>query len=919
MADLLLQTKLYIPSAATSLVARPRLLERLQALTRARLTLIAAPAGFGKTTLVAAYIADLATKSKVLLADSHHPQKFCWLSLDVSDNEPTRFFLYWIAALQTVAPHCGRQTQLLLLAPQPTAPETWLTLLLNEMAALTDSVVLVLDDYHLITTPALHEALTLIIDRLPPTVHLLMLSRADPPLPLARWRVRGQLAELRAADLRFTIAETALFLNEVMGLHLTPAELATLDARTEGWIAALQLAALSLQEGDVQSFLRSFTGGQRYVVDYLVDEVLNRQPLVIQRFLLQTSILDQFCAPLCAAIMTETGEVTSDATIQAQTILEQLERSNLFLVPLDSERQWYRYHALFTEFLRHRLGKAAPALHRRAAAWYQQHGLLEETIEHTLAAQAYEEAAPLIEQHSLAFALHHQLTILQGWLDALPTGWRHQRLGLTLSELWLMLGRGDVIGMERTLTIVDHLVASQASPLAEAVAGEVAAAHALVASFQQNHSTTITFAQQALTQLPATAQQLRLAVLSGLGYGYYCAGDLVAAEQTLRTALASSNMTTSYLVPRITLLSMLAMTVEMTGRLQEAIDLLRQALTLGEVDGHYLPAAGVEVALHALGLRLYEFDALTEATHYVTIARELSLATGNSMMQGHTLATLALIAQAKGDFIGAQTLLDEAHRLLRSLGVPSYAIIDGQRLFLWWKRGELAAAIAWAEHFAATMPPRPQPLTAFATPYFSLARIWIVEERFAEADSLLADLYQSATANHYHYYALWALILQSYSYAAQGQTVTARITLGQALRQAAPIGYIRSFVDEGETMRTRLIDYGLRLGTQDEALAPYLQRLLAAFDWTSPVVQPKPVSPPPAPRPSLPVPLIEPLSERELEVLCLLDRGLSNQAIADELIVALSTVKKHLINIYGKLGVNSRTQALTQARGLGLL
>lgn len=916
MADLLLQTKLYIPNAATALVARPRLLERMHAVTRARLTLVAAPAGFGKTTLVAAYIADLANHPKSKIG----PLKFCWLALDVSDNEPTRFFLYWIAALQTVAPHCGQQTQLLLLAPQPTALETLLTLLLNEMAALTEPVVLVLDDYHLITTPALHEALTLIIDRLPPSVHLLMLSRTDPPLPLARWRVRSQLAEIRAADLRFTAEEAAIFLTEVMGLHLTPDELATLETRTEGWIAALQLAALSMQgQGDVQGFLRSFTGGQRYVVDYLVDEVLNRQPPAIQCFLLQTSILDQFCAALCAAVMTDDHEPSSLSTAQAQAILEQLERSNLFLVPLDSERQWYRYHALFTEFLRHRLGKAAPALHHRAAAWYEQHGLFEEAIEHTLAAQAYEQAAHLVEQHSLAFALHHQLTILQGWLDALPVGWRHQRLGLALSELWLMLGRGDVIGMERTLTIVDHLVNSQSSPLVEPIAGEVAAAHALVASFQQNHSTTITFAQQALAQLPATAYQLRLAVLSSLGYGYYCAGDLVAAEQTLRTALAASDATTSYLVPRITLLSMLAMTIEMTGRLQAAIDLLRQALTLGQVDGHYLPAAGVEVALHALGLRLYEFNALAEATHYVQIARELSLATGNTMMQGHTLATLALIAQAQGDFSGAQRLLDEAHALLRPLGVPSYAIIDGQRVFLWWKRGDLAAAVAWAAEFATTMPPRPQPLTAFATPYFSLARIWIAEARFAEADRLLADLYQSATANHYHYYALWALILQSHSYAAQGQAATARVTLAQALRQAAPIGYIRSFVDEGEAMRMYLTDYGLRLGPQDEALAPYLQSLLTAFDATTPVVQPKPVSPPLATRPSPPAPLIEPLSERELEVLRLLDRGLSNQAIANELIVALSTVKKHLINIYGKLGVNSRTQALTYARSLGLL
>lgn len=914
MTELLLQTKLYIPTVPTTLVARARLVQRLQAIWRARLTLVAAPAGFGKTTLVATCIADHAANPPSAI----HNAQVAWLSLDASDNDLGRFFLYWIAALQTVAPSCGRQTQTLLSSPQPTPPETILTLLLNEMAALTEPLVLVLDDYHLITTPAIHEALTLIIDRLPPVVHLLLLSRTDPPLPLARWRVRGQLVEVRAADLRFTTEEAATFFNNTMGLHLTPSDITTLAARTEGWIAALQLAALSMQgQGDVQGFLRSFSGGQRHVVDYLVDEVLSRQPPAIQRFLLQTAILDQFCAPLCAAVLHDTAQ--SADTHSAQAMLELLERSNLFLIPLDSKREWYRYHALFTEFLRHRLGNAAPELHQRAAVWYEAHGFIAEAIDHTLAAQDLEDAAQLIEAHSLAFSLRHQLAAVQCWLDALPSDWRGQRLGLALSEVWLMLGRGDVRAMERTLQAVDALAANGAAVLTPAVASEVAAAHALVASFQQNHTATIAYAQQALTSLPPQAQQLRLAVLSGLGYGYYCAGDLVAAEQTLRTALAASTATTGYVVPTVTLLSMLAMVVEMSGRLREAIDLLRQALALGQVEGHYLPAAGVEVALHALGLRLYEFNALGEAESYIQIARELSIATGNTMIQAHTLATLSLIAQAKGDDLSAQTLIDEAHALLQPLGVPSYAIIEGQRVFLWWKRGDLAAGAAWAAHFAATQPPRPQPLTAFATPYFSLARVWIAQERFSDADLLLADLFHAATAGHYYYYALWALILQSQSAAAQGQTSAALATLEQALRQAAPAGYIRSFCDEGEGIRAQIADCGLRLSPQDEQLSQYIERLLTAFAPTTPTAEAAPAAPPVRTPPSTVRNLVEPLSERELEVLRLLERGLSNQAIADELIVALSTVKKHLINIYGKLDVNSRTQALTQARTLGLL
>jgi len=524
--------------------------------------------------------------------------------------------------------------------------------------------------------------------------------------------------------------------------------------------------------------------------------------------------------------------------------------------------------------------------------------------------------------HSLSFALNHQLATVQSWLDALPAALRQQRLGLVLSEVWLVLGRGDVMAMVQHLQALDTLVARQPASLPATVAAQVAAAHALVASFQQRHTTTITYAQEALAGLPATAQQLRQAVLSSLGYGYYCAGDLVAAEDTLRAALAGGAAANRNDITTITLLSMLAMAIEQEGRLHEAVDLLRQALTLAQVNGHYLPAAGVEVALHALGLRLYEFNQLDEAEHYIQIARELGAATGNSLIYGHTLATLALITQARGDLATAQTLMDEAIVTLRPLATPSYEIVDGQRVFLWCKQGDFAAAAAWATTMANTMPSRPQPINAFVTPYFSLARVWLWQGRYAEADHLLADLYQSASAGRYAYYALWALILQSLSYAAQHKSAW-RTTLEQALRQAAPIGYLRSFLDEGEPLRALLAEYLTKYTPQDTQLVQYGQRLLNAFDPTRPPIALAPPLLPPNPTPSLSstanAALIEPLSERELEVLRLVERGLSNQAIADELIVALSTVKKHLINIYGKLAVNSRTQALTRARALGLL
>ena len=915
MSDLLLQTKLYIPPASTALVARPRLLARLQEILRARVTLVAAPAGFGKTTLVAALIAHLAANPTATAANA----QFCWLSLDANDNDPNRFFQYWVAALQTLVPQCGRQTQTLLRAPQPSLPDTLLTLLLNEMATLAGPLVLVLDDYHLITEPAIHDALTLIIDRLPPAIHLLLVSRADPPLPLARWRVRGQLAEVRAADLRFTNAEAAVFFNEVMGLHLSPAAIATLETRTEGWIAALQLAALSLQgESNVQRFLQSFSGGQRYVVDYLVDEVLNRQPPSIQRFLLQTSILGQFCAALCDAVVdkAEAEAGIPQPSLPAQTILEQLERSNLFLIPLDNERTWYRYHALFAEFLRHRLGPATAEYHRQAAAWYETHGFVEETIKHTLAAQDYAQAATFIEAHSLAFMLRQQLATVDGWLQALPPALHQQRLGLAISRVWLMVGRGDVTAMLQALQTMDALLAQQSIALDSATASEVAATHALVGSFRQDYATTIAYAQPALDGLPAHAQQLRLAVISGLGYGYYCAGDLLQAEQTLRGALALGIATTDYITTYITLLTMLSMVIEMQGRLPEAVTFVKQAQTLAQVDGHYLPAAGVEVTLHALGLRLYECNNLEEAEYYIQTARTLSLATGNGMIQGHSLATLALIAQARGNLAQAQALLDEAYSVIQPLGVPSDGIIAAQRVFLWCKRGNLVAATAWAAQFVASMPARPLAISPFVSPYFSLARVWIAQERFIEAHELLADLYHAATASHHHYYALWALILQIKSYVAQGKQTAAQRVLAQALHLALPAGYIRSFIDEGDFMRGQFIAYQAQ-HTHSNEVAHYIELILAAFGPApsiSPPVAIVPVSPPAKIQQ-----LIEPLSARELEVLQLLERGYANQAIADELIIALSTVKKHLINIYGKLSVNSRTQALTRARELQVL
>lgn len=918
MDDLLLQTKFHRPAVHMALVARPHLQHRLARALTSRLTLVAAPAGFGKTTLVATWLAQLTAP-----ATPAAPVQGCWLTLDEADNDPQRFFLYLIRALQKAAPQVGEQTLALLRAPQAVPGHALLTVLLNEWAALTLPVVLVLEDYHVITTPALHDALTFMIDHLPVNLHLLITSRADPPLPLARWRVRGYLTELRGAELRFTTTEIAAFFQQVAGIALTPAQHAQLEARTEGWIAALQMVALSLQgQADVSAFLANFTGGQRHVVDYLVDEVLGQQSPATQHFLLHTAILDRLCAPLCAALLAaDDRSPQAGAVANAQAMLAELERRHLFLVPLDEERQWYRYHALFAEFLRHRLRDQAAALHRRAAAWYAAHDYVEETIAHALAAHDYPHATRLIEQHALTFALRNQLATVEGWLHALPPALYRQSPPLTISNLWIAMGKGDSTAMTHALQQVDAAIALQPTALDPTLQSTADAARALVASFQQDHTTTIHYAQRALAGLPATAQLLRLAVLSGLGYGYYCAGDLPQAESTLRAALLAQPAKLEEIFIHSTMLAMLAMVVEMRGRLQEAAELCRRALQLtrrqGEED-RYLPLPGVGVALHAIALRLYEENDLDAAHTYAEQARVLGAAAGNQMIYGHALATLALITQARGALDEAQAQIDEGYAVLQQLGVPSTAVVEAQRVFLWCKRGYLTTAAQWAERFVQTMPARPQPMTAFASVYYALARVWLAQQRFVEAEQLLADLEQAALAGHYHYYVLWARILHSEALVAQGKTAAALVYVEQALVWAAPAGYIRSFVDEGLVLRTQLVQLAQR--PHDPQLAGYLAQLLAAFALPPAVVEHRrPSSSSSTPQPPFALPLVEPLSDRELDVLRLLADGHSNQAIADELIVALSTVKKHLVHIYGKLAVTNRTQAINRARALQLI
>ena len=523
--DPLLAMKLQIPRPRAQLVPRPHLIERLQRASTASLIFVSAPAGFGKTTLLAQWLA-------------HRDTPVAWLSLEPQDNDPVRFLTYLIAALQTLDAHVGTSALELLRSPQPAPPQTVVTLLTNDLLrSAVGRFALVLDDYHVITAAPIQHAMTLLLEHLPPQVHLVLATRADPPLPLARLRAGGHLLEVRATDLRFSLEEASVFLQTVMGLALPPKAIEALESRTEGWIAGLQLAALSLQgRADVSTFLANFSGGHRFVLDYLSGEVLSRQPALVQSFLFQTSILERLSGSLCDAV---TGQEGSQATLEA------LDQANLFVISLDDERRWYRYHHLFAEVLRRRLHQLQPAaipeLHRRASAWYEQHGHFVEALHHNLAASDFERAVRLIEHcvHSMLF--QGQLYILLGWLEVLPQALVHARPLLCVQQAITLLLTGQMeaalVGMEQAERAIQAAMPAEQGQM---VQGWLAVLRASITYLRVDLRQTVLHAQEALRLLPESEEDMRAAATSYANYGYLVSGDVrPATEQQLAAAVGS--------------------------------------------------------------------------------------------------------------------------------------------------------------------------------------------------------------------------------------------------------------------------------------------------------------------------------------------------------------------------------------------
>lgn len=870
----ILATKLHIPPPRPQLVNRQRLLNRLSQAFHGKLTLASAPAGFGKTTLITAW-----------LATSERPA--AWLSLDDDDSDPTRFLTYFLAALQTIQPEIGASLVPLLQSPQPPAPKLFLTPLLNEIATQLEPFLFVLDDYHVLDDPAIHEAVAFLLDHLPPQMHLVMTTREDPPLPLARLRVRGQLTELRAADLRFTVEEAADFLNQGMGLSLSTEQIATLEERTEGWIAGLQLAALSIKGGRQQEtaeFVQSFTGSHRFVLDYLVEEVLNQQPAQIQAFLLQTALLPRLCGPLCEAVVA--GKNTA-----GQETLERLEQANLFLVPLDNERRWYRYHHLFTDLLKQRLRQTVTAeqltqLHQRASLWFEGEGLLLEAFQQAAEAGDLERAERLWQGNGMPLHYLGIVTPMLNWLATLSAEVLNKR-----PSLWVLYA--SVLAMAGQNSKVEPILQTAESCLQTAertaknrdLIGQIAALRARLATPSYDSETILTQSQRALTYLDPDNLPIRTTVIRTMGAAYQYQGNDTAAREAYLEAIELSEATGNTFV-NILASTGLGVVQELQLQYRLAAENYERVLTLAGKPP--LPAACA--AYLGLARLAYEWDDLQTAEQYGQQAFQLSHHYDNIALAAICDLLLVKVRLAAGDFPEATRLLSRAEQFLRhndfSDRLPQVATVQVQLLLA---QGKIDAAAHLTEQYQLPL---------------SRVRVLLAQEEGRAAVKTLTSISQESEEAESAEQQLQVLIVSALAYRAAGEMDKAADFLQNALERTEPERFIRTYVDEGERLK------GMLLTMRPVALAQqtYLSILLDAFGELSP------------PQPLLPnQKLVEPLTERELEVLHLLAEGLSNREIGQRLYLSLSTIKGHNSNIYGKLQVSRRTEAIVRARELGLL
>ncbi len=903
----ILATKFNIPRIRTHIVPREGLILRLKDGLKCKLTLISAPAGFGKTTLIGEWARSL-------------DRSVGWLSLDESDNDIIHFLSYFIVALQSVNEDIGQDELKRLRSPHPLPIEETLIAIINQINALSEEVVLILDDYHLISTSSIHEAVAYFLDHMPENVHLVIISRADPPLPLARLRGRGEIAEFRQNDLRFTIDEAADFLQEVMEVGIDLEDVRALNSRTEGWVAGLQMAAVSLQgQEDVSKFVRIFTGSNRYILDYLIEEVLQRQPRSIQQFMLQTSILDRLNSLLCDAIVSEIGDwrlethdpLQSPVTdLRSQVILEHLESSNLFIFPLDDNRQWYRYHRLFRDLLRKHLQQLSPDLipdlHRRAADWFEEAGMLSDAIEHALAAQDFDHAAQLVEQVAEEILMRSEVGTFARWLEKLPEETLDGHPHLILYHTWCLIVTGasnDVI--ERQLRNIDEING--------VLSARVAAIRAYLAIYQGDLSSAWELSHVAWERLPEDDLFLRGILSLIFGISLLAKGDVEAGIESLSDVFQASQEVDNVMVGTITI-SHLARLRMRAGELKEAHDMYQRAIDLArDENGQTLPIAGE--AFMGLGEIWLQKNDLVKAEEFILKGIQHTEAWSDvAALEGYL--ALARVRQAQNRGAEVAPLVEKARELAVQFKTTTLddIMVDLHEVKLFLAQGDLEAAIAWieernVENFLGSEQWVEQTgnfhdhLRKYEL--IILSRVLIAKGESQRALEILIPLLEAMKELRRVDLVLEVLILQAIARQADGNFEAAMLSIEEALSLAEPGGFIRIFINEGTVMAKLIYE-----ASQREISPEYCGKLLSAFpDPTQNDV----------PSRTIDAEWVEPLSPRENEVLCLIAEGLSNKEIAERLFLSLGTVKVHTRNIYGKLCVSNRTQAVAKARSFGIL
>lgn len=893
MKDSLLLTKLYIPQPDPRIVFRPQLIERMnEGLARGcKLTLISAPVGYGKTTLVSSW-----------LSSQNNP--VAWLSLDAEDDDTLRFWIYVVAALQTIQPDLGQTALTALQMAQMPPIENILSDLINQITTLSDEMILVLDDYHLLESSRLHQDLNFLLDHLPPNMHLVFITREDPPLPLAQMRAKGEIVELRARDLRFTLEESAQFLNHRMKLDLRPDEITALSQRTEGWAAGLQMAALSLHElDDAHTFIEAFAGDNRYVADYLITEVLDRQPDHIHQFLLHTAIVDRFTPSLCDALI-------GDDSRQSGKIIEQIEALGLFVIPLDHVRQWYRYHQLFADLLRYRLRQDDPSkfseLNRTASRWFQNHRLLEEAVKYAVVGEDYEYVAELIEKSGLAMIGRSQLTKLQNWIKALPDKTIQRRPYLSVLLVWVgaLTGQSDLA--KQQLRMAEDNLPSAPNDLHSEIVCQIALLRAYAMRTSGELDASIKYAQEALSYLPGNNIFLDCTIHLNLGGNYWLKGDFSALEEPLKHAITFID------IPEVEYPALAAAGFLSNAYLQQGKLRNMEALceTILERNGTHDHPAAAYVFLEQ-GELLYERNDFDRTLEILSKTIQIGESVDKVINVIRARQLLARTFRALGKQREADELMEQADRLFHQSS-PRYQVMhqieyEYYRIRCLLFQQKLQVALQWAGDYEQRRQTINNPWATLNE--LAYAHVLFADERPDRALVILKTGEDSARSYGAWGWVIQNLALQSLCYSALNNLEGALRSLRSALSLAEPEGYVRTFVDYGLPMQ-QLLEH-----TAKKNLFPgYLTKLLATFpadDGEKEITETQ--------KATAQQPLVEPLTDQELSILRLMAAGLSHREIADELYLSINTVKWHTTHIYSKLGIHRRAHAVARAQALGIL